>query len=307
MHAYPINTFQATIRKHLKEQGIKAIVAQRLKRMPSIIGKLKRFESMSLDRMQDIGGLRIILSNIAEVQSVTDILLNAKWKHRLHHKKDYINSPADSGYRSMHLIYKYNNTQAASEYQDLQIEIQIRTKLQHIWATAVETIGAFINHSLKSSQGPKDWLYFLKLSSEIFALEEKTPLCHQGKTLDELIKELYICTLKLKAFSQLSSFHNTIQISLQRKFKNKYILLILDLSENSFKGRTFNQNQLERATKIYSRLEKRRKTGRDIVLVSTSSLNELRKAYPNYFIDTSEFIKRLKRVFDSRSLNIENM
>lgn len=33
---------------------------------------------------------------------------------------------------------------------------------------------------------------------------------------------------------------------------------------------------------------------RDIVLVSAETMKELRKAYPNYFLDTKEFIETLK-------------
>ena len=31
----------------------------------------------------------------------------------------------------------------------------------------------------------------------------------------------------------------------------------------------------------------------DVVLVSVGSLKQLKKAYPNYFLDTEEFIKQL--------------
>ena len=58
-HGYPINTFQATLRTRLKKIDPEALVAQRLKRTPSILSKLTRFKGMSLARMQDIGGLRI--------------------------------------------------------------------------------------------------------------------------------------------------------------------------------------------------------------------------------------------------------
>jgi ppGpp synthetase/RelA/SpoT-type nucleotidyltranferase len=36
--------------------------------MPSIIGKLRRFGDMSLARMQDIGGIRVILKDMSEVR-----------------------------------------------------------------------------------------------------------------------------------------------------------------------------------------------------------------------------------------------
>ncbi len=55
-HGYPINTFQATLRTKLKKIDKTALVAQRLKRTPSILRKLERLSGMSLSRMQDIGG-----------------------------------------------------------------------------------------------------------------------------------------------------------------------------------------------------------------------------------------------------------
>lgn len=50
-HAYPINTFQSTLRKKLRKLANFSggtIVAQRLKRMPTIIDKLRRFPTMQL-------------------------------------------------------------------------------------------------------------------------------------------------------------------------------------------------------------------------------------------------------------------
>lgn len=65
-HAYPINTFQATLRTKLKDYPGYPIVAQRLKRMPTIIDKLKRFENMKLSTMQDIGGVRAVLDSVED-------------------------------------------------------------------------------------------------------------------------------------------------------------------------------------------------------------------------------------------------
>src|SRR4051794_18710765 len=67
-HGYPINTFQALLRKRLRGLDRNAIVAQRLKRAPSVISKLRRFSSMKLSQMQDIGGLRAVVSTMPRVQ-----------------------------------------------------------------------------------------------------------------------------------------------------------------------------------------------------------------------------------------------
>ncbi len=71
-HAYPINTFQATLRVRLKPFEGSPIAAQRLKRMPTIIDKLKRYPTMRLTDMQDIGGVRAVLESIHDVNRLAN-------------------------------------------------------------------------------------------------------------------------------------------------------------------------------------------------------------------------------------------
>lgn len=59
----------------------------------------------------------------------------------------------------------------------MMIEIQFRTKLQHIWATAVEMIGIYTKSQLKASIGDKDVLRFFVLVSSVFAKIEEMPIC----------------------------------------------------------------------------------------------------------------------------------
>src|SRR5690606_15240116 len=110
------------------------VVVQRLKRTPSIVGKLKRIEGMKLHRMQDIGGCRSVLEDVSKVRTLRDSLVNSRTRNKLHREDDYITTPKSSGYRGVHLVYKYNGQKSA--YQDYFVEIQIRSKVQHAWATA---------------------------------------------------------------------------------------------------------------------------------------------------------------------------
>src|SRR5207245_5775536 len=129
-HGYPINTFQATLRDKLKRLGMnEAFVAQRLKRTPSIIAKLKRFDTMQLARMQDIGGLRAVVMTVPDVRQLQEDYKKSNFKHELS-EKDYITEPKSDGYRSVHLVFRYKNERAPA-YDGLSIELQIRTKLQH--------------------------------------------------------------------------------------------------------------------------------------------------------------------------------
>jgi len=172
-HGYPINTFQATLRAKLKSIDSKAIVAQRLKRTPSIVLKLQRFPGMKLARMQDIGGLRAVVSSTTRVRSLEKSYRESKFQHELVSSKDYISAPKSDGYRGIHLIYRYANPYV-SAYNGLSLELQIRTRLQHAWATAVETMGTFLGQALKSGQGEQEWRKFFATAGAALAALERT-------------------------------------------------------------------------------------------------------------------------------------
>ena len=89
-HAYPINTFQATLRRNINEYK-DPIVAQRLKRMPTIIDKLRRYPTMKLTTMQDIGGLRAVLSNVTDASKLAEnYRTNKRLTHELIEEYNYI-------------------------------------------------------------------------------------------------------------------------------------------------------------------------------------------------------------------------
>lgn len=62
-HAYPLYEITGWLQDMFPDY----IIAQRLKRMESIVAKLRRSRGMSLWRMQDLGGCRIIVDSIGEV------------------------------------------------------------------------------------------------------------------------------------------------------------------------------------------------------------------------------------------------
>jgi putative GTP pyrophosphokinase len=116
-HGYPMNTFQATLRQKLRAIDKRALVAQRLKRAPSVISKLQRFKTMNLSQMQDIGGLRAVVESVSRVKKLEASYRRSSFKHVLVSSKDYIKNPKSDGYRSIHLVYRYVND-LAPEYTD---------------------------------------------------------------------------------------------------------------------------------------------------------------------------------------------
>jgi putative GTP pyrophosphokinase len=300
-HSYPINTFNSTLRKKLKRIDPDALVAQRLKRTPSILHKLDRFPQMQLSRMQDIGGLRAIVGSVKELEQLYQVYKSSRFGHELVSEYDYVSEPKSSGYRSIHLVYRYKNDKQ-SVYDGIQIELQFRTKLQHIWATAVETAGTFLEHSLKSSEGPDEWLKFFALAGSAFSyLENSKPVPgfeHMNK------QETFLAVTKeaerLDIRNILVGYSKAVQAIPKGTANSAYYLVELDLTgeQKSVTVTTFNRESLQEANEAYSAAEQRATLGEviQVVLVSAGSIKSLKLAYPNYFLDTHDFLLQLKRI-----------
>jgi putative GTP pyrophosphokinase len=301
IHAYPINTFQATLRDKIKRLGFQdTLVAQRLKRSVSIVSKLERFSNMKLSTMQDISGLRAILNDISEVRLMEESYRKSKFKHKLKDYKDYIDEPAPTGYRGIHLIYQYVNEQAL-ESNGLRVEIQIRTKLQHAWATAVETMGTFLNQSLKSSQGSDSWLEYFSLVSSGFSFLEESAVHekHQHLSKKEVFEKIIAESDRLNVSERLSAFTVAANHIIQKDSNSKYNLITLNLEKKVVNVKSYPARKLEQANIDYTNIEKEINKGAPLqsVLVSTGSIDSLKKAYPSYFLDSQEFLNKLNLIF----------
>jgi putative GTP pyrophosphokinase len=299
-HGYPINTFQATLRTRLKKIDSSALVAQRLKRTPSIISKLIRFKDMKLARMQDIGGLRAVVGSMRQLETLEMTYLSAPATHELVSTHDYVTSPKRSGYRSIHLVYRYKLRQP-SPYDGLLLELQFRTKIQHSWATAVETVGTFIQHALKSNDGPEEWLAFFALAGSAFACLENSQRVPGFEKLSAI--ETYRRTSaeadRLRIRDLLVGYSSAVREIAPGTKRSAFYLVQLNLQniEKTVTVTPFARDQLERANEEYAQAEKNAlASGSQVVLVSAGSIDSLRRAYPNYFLDTHEFLKYLNRV-----------
>lgn len=301
-HLYPINTFQALLRHKLKTIDKQALVAQRLKRSPSILAKLERFPEMQLSRMQDIGGLRAVVSSMSRVRKIEDEYRHASFKHRLVGSKDYINEPKLDGYRSIHLVYKYKNSRAPA-YDGLCIELQIRTKLQHAWATAVETMGTFLGQALKSGQGDADWRQFFEKASAAIAVLERTAPVPGFESLSnkEIFQQVAESEADLRVLQKLQGFAIAADRITKESGQGAYHLVILDSASRTVSIRPFALARLEEANIAYAEIEKRGNDGESVeaVLVSAGPVDALRKAFPNYFLDTEAFIEQIERVISA--------
>jgi Region found in RelA / SpoT proteins len=294
-HSFPLNTFTVGLKRRAKEADPDALVAQRIKRLSSIAAKLNRFPTMQLSQMQDIGGCRAIVSSISEVYSLIKRHRESDIRHKLVKESNYIASPKESGYRSVHLVYKYYSDRSHN-YNGLQIEMQFRSALQHAWATAVETVGTLVSQSLKSSIGNDDWLRFFALMGTAIAWREDSPPVPNTPESEPQLKEELMRYAEQRALAdRLRAYGAALHTAEQSSATDtdaSYFLLNLNPSAQEVTISGFKRGELAKATEAYLDAEKQIKdnSGQDAVLVSVDSLASLRRAYPNYFLDTGVFV-----------------
>lgn len=292
-YVYPLLSMHIYTRKKAIEIEDKCIVSQRLKRKESIFAKIARIPDMRASRMQDIGGCRVVFKSIDSVYKLRNALRNSRRKHILQNEKDYIQSPKESGYRGIHMVYKYVGKENTSN--NILIETQIRTHLQHLWATSVETTSFFTQNPLKSSIGPNEWLRFFCLVSSLFAIEEKQPIV-PGTPLkrEDIISEIKSLENQYHLFDQLRAY-NVAARHITNNNKAYYYVLVLKFNEQLLSITPFPRNQIKEATEMYNNYENA-DADNNVVLVSADSISALKKAYPNYFMNTKEFVDVLERI-----------
>ena len=292
LHLYPMKTFDAMLRLCVSTIDPEGFVVQRLKRTPTIGDKLRRYPSMKLGRMQDVGGLRTIVNNVCEFESR---FIHSQVKHVLKRKKDYIAEPKDSGYRGIHLVYEYQNPRNL-DCDGLFVEIQLRTRLQHLWATALETAGFFTRERLKSSQGNERYLEFFRLVSALFAMEEGHPpnVDYRKFTRKQLIDKLH----QFEGDNGVLALLNTIQAVSSECVPNQpdvfCWLIKTTLDPPKVSVIPFSESNAPVAMLTYAILEgtDESKSGKSqVVLVRAESIANLESGYPNYFLDVREFVE----------------
>lgn len=259
---------------------------------------------MKLTTMQDIAGVRGIVEDIEDVYKIVGKYIdNKNFPHEFVEKYDYVNFPRDAdGYRSVHLVYKYVN-RAYPAFDGLKVEIQIRTKLQHIWATAVETMGTFIGQALKTRQGDKEWLDFFALVSEGFARIEGTPSIQRFSHLseDEVYQMIAADEKSLGVLDKMKSFSEVV-VNIGSNKAHAFHLINIDYNSNEISIKSYNRNNYQQALIDYGNAEANMTNRVDIALVSAGKIDTLKKAYPNLFLDLDGFENILTDIIKKGSL-----
>lgn len=321
-HVGALNNAETIVKGSMQQVDSKAFIAKRIKRSESIIKKLERFKGMSLKNMQDIGGIRVVLTNIKDVNKMFQKL--KKYSEFLKsdgslRAKNYLVSPKFDGYRGIHIIGKFLN----GDKKLRSIEIQIRTKLQHSWATSIEIVDLFTQNNLKSTTGLDEWSVFFKLVSKQFSIieslsgfEKNNQQLLIGEYLKKILNDdqlwqecLAITTLFTKQLSNLttieycfSTFANSLNFihgQLDTKFSTEgFFLLRLNLATKQVVHEFFEKNNHISASTQYTLYESTLKNNPNwvVALVSTDAIGGIKQAYPNYFADSEVFISYINLI-----------
>lgn len=312
-HEKPLDVAFNLLQKVAQKKDRSTIFAKRLKRYASIVAKLRRFEQMKLKNMQDIGGCRAIVSNEKKLRQLVRELRKRPEFRTLEGKiraKDYILHPKDDGYRGYHLIGQFLDDSGERK----SIEIQVRTALQHDWATALEIVDLFTGQALKSNLGDVTWKNFFSGVSKQFALMEAIHLfdtfekqakfeayCEHLQKKTDLVaacRETQEACNRLNVIVRLQAFAQSLKIVDERLSQvtvDGYALIEVDTKKKQVKCSLFSDDMTEDAEEQYTKAEKAAAATDHLVvaLVSTTAVGGIKEAYPNYFADSTDFVQHL--------------
>lgn len=298
-HALPMRRFQYEAHAKVRKCKVDGLVFARMKRMPSVRRKLRAL-STKLDQIQDLGGCRIVTSSIEGANELIACYRDAP-KHEYFNASPYIEKPKKGGYRSHHLIYRFAGDGETEVFNGRRIEIQIRTRLQHTWATAVESVGTLRGEDLKAGKGDADWLRLFELMSGELAQAERCAEPPGIPTGSERLKEIRDLNAKLSAIDFLDSMQQAV------RYTSSYVQgpILPDYFRIQFNRKTHEvavtphfapktglkeQHQIEQSSEISGNSDI------NTVFVAADSIDALRQGYPNYFGDVAIFNRNLRDI-----------
>ncbi|KAA8827718.1 RelA/SpoT domain-containing protein [Bifidobacterium myosotis] len=287
----------------------RSVATFRLKRMISIVRKIQRPSThFKLGELDDIGGCRLIVESNEQVRHAASWLASNLPLKNGSADKDYIARPQDSGYRSRHLLCSI-----ASDSASYHVEVQIRTRLQHCWSTAVEAAGEIYGTEYKSPVVRADAdgdderrLRFFKIVSSLFALEEHAPQV-PGFVGDytTLVRQLRDLDCTRSVLGDLNAAVDSVFIADTLEASSELFLLKLSRESQYLDVEPFRADELEEALRRYDAVERHielpgdgtstsDETGYDnAVLVYARDAEQLAIAYPNYSTNVRFFLDKV--------------
>ena len=297
-HLLPLTETTLELQEWLSRYSDKYYIAQRLKRKPQILRKMRRL-SVRLTQLQDIGGARIIVESDQDVDRLRQYLqgkIKEQGKMSLIREADYRkNGRFDTGYRALHFIlrrYGYN------------LELQIRSRIQHYWAESVERTSVIYGYALKEQDGDPLVLQYFKLLSDIlYAIEMGRDLTTKQKLdLESLRQKAEAIILASDTHKVFNSYVNesiiktlsSVERNRMQPFNNW--IIIFDWNFGMFVAWDIVARDPDQAINSYVYQENMfpAEQGYEVVLIGASDVATIRQTHSHYFgIGTSDALEGL--------------
>jgi Region found in RelA / SpoT proteins len=297
-HLYPMVRLRHEAVGKVRKLKLEGITAARLKRLPSVRKKLRRLNT-KLDQIQDLGGARVVLSSIADANKLFQFYQTGS-KHELAKATDYIASPKIGGYRSFHLMVRYRGDGADEVYNGRRLELQIRTRLQHSWATAVEAVGLFRREDMKGGEGNSHWLRLFDLMSSELAMAEDCPEANHLPGHRDRVAEVIDLNQKLNALDVLEALRVAVRHTdwVQSPEPPKYYRIQFNLRTRQVEVQP-HHGAIAGVADQHAAEQPDALSGQstiNTVFVEADRIEDLKDAYPNYFGDVEVFKRNLLQV-----------
>lgn len=291
----PLSEIFDTLRKLAIQIDTQSIVTYRIKRINTIIRKLRRFSTnpngrMSLINIGDIAGCRCILraDNEDRIYKLLKLLIKQYGSSVTgYDSHDYIKNPKQDGYRSLHLYVKDPKSRR-------KIEIQIRNSKQHNWATLVEIVDLIFKTKIKEGEKNDKLRRFLYLFSkkedlsriekeELVEIEEKYKI---HRRMCDIFGNNYIRVRKQWISNERRGYYFVIEAG--RNLNSTIEAYVdYDTAENSY----------------YDKYVQNRDSNIVLVYVKKATFEQISKAYSNYMLTMHSFFDDYKIILEEQVLN----
>lgn len=258
------------------------IVTFRIKRFESIIGKLSREPKMKFSRMWDIAGCRCILRSNKDVYRIKEEIGKV---YNIRSGRDYILEPKESGYKALHLYVD------VPEYKRV-IEIQLRNKQDHNWATLVEITDLLFDSRLKEYQENRTLyrFHFLLSKFQSLDLKEKNEVARiinkydYFETLSNVFSKNYV-SVRLQWLSQESKSGQNYYLIETKKDKRPKIQ-----SFSSFE---------DAEQKYFSEYKSQKNANIVLTYLPNPCYKQISLAYSNYILTYHSFLDECYDILES--------
>ena len=155
-------------------------IEYRIKTLDSIADKLKRRgHEVNIDNIyahiQDVAGIRVICNYLDDIYYLRSLLTRNE-SFRVIREVDYIKTPKDTGYRSLHLIVEVPFVISEGTLK-LPVEIQLRTIAMDMWASLEHELRYKSDRAFNDSDAKR-----LRLCSDaIYEVDREMQNIYQGK------------------------------------------------------------------------------------------------------------------------------